>query len=98
MWSVLKFTAQMGHFGLGSLSITGRIGVSSKSSAKTAYDNLLASGHRFGVCVHYVMWFAFFHGQLWSSLLIFLVRVFLLSMLSSPVGDMFRCKVIFVDA
>jgi hypothetical protein len=30
-----------------------RMGDFGISSALAAYDNLLASGHRFGVCVHY---------------------------------------------
>jgi hypothetical protein len=70
-----------------------RIGDSGISSAQAAYDNLLASGHRFGVCVHYVVGFALFHGCGWSSspiFLVVLVRVFPLSILSSVLGDMFR--------
>jgi hypothetical protein len=83
MWSVVRFTAQKGHSGLGYLSITA--GGSDISSAQAAYDNLLASGHRFGVSVHYVVWFALFHGcgRVFSFILLFL--------LSSPVRDMFWC-------
>jgi hypothetical protein len=36
------------------------MGGSGISSAEAVYDNLLASGHRFGVCVQ--VWFALFHG------------------------------------
>jgi hypothetical protein len=32
------------------------------SGAYAAYDNLLASGPFFGLCVNYVVWFALFHG------------------------------------
>jgi hypothetical protein len=40
-----------------------------------------------------VVCFALFHscGRVFSFFLAVLVRVFLLSMLSSPMGDMFRC-------
>jgi hypothetical protein len=63
------------------------------SSALVAYDNLLASGHCFVVCVHYVVWFALFHGcgRVFPFFLLFLFVFFLLSILSSPVGDMLRC-------
>jgi hypothetical protein len=75
MWSVVKFTAQNGHFGLGSLSIT-------------------AEWVALFICVHYVVWFALFHGcgrVFPLGILVVLVRLFLLSMLSSPVEDMFWC-------
>jgi hypothetical protein len=53
-------------------------------------DNLLASSH----CVRSSFWCLWSLSWLWSSFPIFLVvlvRVFLLSMLSSPVEDMFWC-------
>jgi hypothetical protein len=61
------------------------------ASAQAAYDNLLASGLRFGVSVHYMVWFAHFYGcgRVFLIFLVVLVRVFPLSILSSPVGDMF---------
>jgi hypothetical protein len=52
---VVKFTVQKGHSGLGFLSITAEW-------VALTYDNLLASGHRIGVFVHHVVWFALFHG------------------------------------
>jgi hypothetical protein len=43
MGPVVRFTAQKGHSGLDYLSITAEY---------AAYDNLLVSGHRVGICVH----------------------------------------------
>jgi hypothetical protein len=61
MWSVVIFTAQKGHSRLGSFSITADW-VALVYPVCKRYDNLLSSSYRFGVCVHYVVWFALFHG------------------------------------
>jgi hypothetical protein len=71
MWSVVRFTAQKGRSGLGTLSITAEWMALVYLVLKRLNDNLLASGHRFGVCVHYVVWFALFHG-VFPFLLLFL--------------------------
>jgi hypothetical protein len=61
-------------------------------SGISTYDNLLASGYRFGVWVHYVVWFALFLScdQVFSSFLFFVRFFSFIHMLSSPVGDIFR--------
>jgi hypothetical protein len=86
MWSVVRFTAQKGHPGLGSLSITAEW----VALVYPVRKRLISTCSRWcSLCgVFCALWW------LWSSFPIFLValvRVFLLSMLSSPVGNMFRC-------
>jgi hypothetical protein len=81
MWSVVRFTAQKGYSGLGSLSITAEW-VALVYPVRKWLLTTLASGHRFGICVHYVVWFAIFHGC---------GRVFPFFLLFLSVGDMFRC-------
>jgi hypothetical protein len=56
------------------------MGGSGISSTCAADDNLLASGHCFGVYVHFVMWFALFHccSRVFSFLLLFLFVFFYL--------------------
>jgi hypothetical protein len=45
----------------------------------------LASGHRFGVCVHYVVWFALFYGcgRVFPFFLLFLFVFFSVSFAAS---------------
>jgi hypothetical protein len=56
----VRFTAQKGHSGLSSMSITAEwvaLVYPVRKLLMTTY-----SRHRFGVCVQYVVWFALFHG------------------------------------
>jgi hypothetical protein len=93
MWSVVRFTAQKGHSGLSSLSITAEW----VALVYPVSKRLMTSCSRLVIVLVFVfiMWCGLRSFiWLWSSFLIFLVvlvRVFLFSMLSSPVGDIFRC-------
>jgi hypothetical protein len=88
----VRFTAHKGHSGLGSLSITTEMVALIYPVAK----RLMTTCSRLVIVLvfHYVMWFAFFHGcaRVFPFFLhVVFVRVFLLSITSSRVEDMFRC-------
>jgi hypothetical protein len=83
MWSVVRFTGQKGHSGLGPLSITAEWVYPVRKRLMTTCSRLLIV-----LVLVFSMWCGFraFMVVSFPIFLVVLVHVFLLSMLSSPVG------------